>query len=184
MSEIVLFHAVLGLNPGVRAFADALRADGHTVHTPDYYDGKVFATLDPGLAYRDALGMDEIVRRATAAVADLPAGLIYAGFSLGADCAQLLAQTRPGARGALLFHGAAPSEVFGGPWPAGVRLAIHAMDRDPWIELPVLEALAAEAGGELHLYPGTGHLFADPELAEYDPEAAALMLARVRAFVA
>src|SRR5215210_6228421 len=90
MAEVVLFHSALGLRPGVRAAAERLRAAGHTVYVPDYYDGEVFDDLEAGLRECDALGYQEIVRRAREAVADLPAGLIFAGFSLGAVPAELL----------------------------------------------------------------------------------------------
>ena len=40
MAEVVLFHHLQGLTEGVRAFAGELRAGGHTVHTPDLFDGQ------------------------------------------------------------------------------------------------------------------------------------------------
>jgi dienelactone hydrolase len=125
MAEIVLFHSALGLRSGVTAAADRLREAGHTVHAPDYYDGEVFDDLDDGLRKRDELGYAEITQRAREAVADLPAGLVFAGFSLGAVPAELLAAARPGARGALLMHAAIPVEELGGfgveRWPQGCR---------------------------------------------------------------
>jgi dienelactone hydrolase len=185
MTEILLFHSALGLRPGVHAFADQLREAGHTVHVPDYYDGNVFDGLDAGVAYRDRLGIPEIARRGAAAAEELPADLVYAGFSLGAAPAQMLAQTRPGARGAVLMHGALPSAAFEVPWPVSVPLAVHAMRDDPWVDLPEAQALLAEAAdGTLHLYPGSGHLFADPDDPDHDPQAAALMMQRVLGFLA
>lgn len=185
MTDILLFHSALGLRPGVHAFADALRTAGHTVHTPDLYDGEVFDRLERGVAKRDALGIPEIARRGASAAEGLPADLVYAGFSLGVGPAQMLAQTRPGARGALLLHGALPAAAFETPWPASVPLAIHAMDADPEVDLAVARELAAEAAdGELHLYPGTGHLFADSDLPEYDATAAELLRERCLAFLA
>jgi len=178
MSEIVLFHSALGLRPGVHWFADRVRAAGHTVHTPDLYDGEVFDSLDAGLAKRDALGMDEVVRRGAAAVEPLTPELFYAGFSLGAAPAQMLAQTRPGARGALLYHAAIPAEVFGG-WPEGVPLQIHTMEDDALGDVED----ARELGGELFLYPGSDHLFADPDLPEYDEAATELVIERTLVFV-
>lgn len=177
-SEIVLFHSALGLRPGVDWFADRLRAAGHVVHTPDLYSGEVFDSLEAGLAKRDELGMDEVLRRGRAAVEPLGAELVYAGFSLGAAPAQMLAQTRPGARGALLYHGAIPAEVFG-PWPAGVPLQIHTMEDDALGDVDDARAL----GGELYLYSGSGHLFADPDLPHYDEAATALVIERTLAFL-
>src|SRR5215212_681288 len=51
----------------------------------------------------------------------LPEGLVYLGFSLGVLPAQMLAQTRAGARAAVLFHSCVPASEFGG-WPPGVPL--------------------------------------------------------------
>jgi dienelactone hydrolase len=132
MTEILLFHSASGLTEGVTEFADALRAAGHTVHTPDFYDGRTFTDLDEGVAYRDLLGIPEIVGRAQAAAAELPEALVYAGFSLGAAPAQLLAQTRPGALGGLLMLGSLPSAAFESPWPEGLPLSIHGAEADPW----------------------------------------------------
>jgi dienelactone hydrolase len=182
-SEIVLLHHGQGLTPGVTWFADRLRDAGHTVHTPDYYDGKTFDTLDEGVAYRDELGYEEIARRAQHAVEGLPDELVYAGFSLGVAGAQLLAQTRPVAKGAIFMHGVLPLDAFGAPWPQGLPLQIHTMDRDPWVEQAEATAFADAAQGELFTYPGTGHLFADPNLEDYDEQATELMIGRITAFL-
>ena len=184
MMTIVFFHSSLGLRPGVLAFADRLRAAGHVVHTPDLFDGNVFDNLDDGIAYRDSLGIPEIARRGQDAVAQLPNDLVYGGFSLGTGPAQLLAQTRPGALGALLMHGCLPSAVFETPWPPSVPLAIHTMADDPWVDVDVARGLTDEAAaGELWLYPGSDHLFLDEDLPDYDKEAATLAYERVLAFL-
>lgn len=173
MNEILLFHHGQGLTDGVLAFAETLRSAGHVVHTPDFYDGNVFATLDEGVAYRDEIGIPELANRAVAAAQSLPTDLVYAGFSLGTGPAQLLAQTRPGARGALLMSGCLPAAVFETPWPAEVALTVHTTERDPWVDLAVAEGLVAEADGRLVRYPGAAHLFADPTSADYDAALAA-----------
>src|SRR5947209_17403283 len=117
-AEVVLFHHAQGLTPGVLSFADELRAAGHVVHVPDLYEGRVFPELSEGLRYaEDEVGSETIIERGRAAADDLPAELVYGGFSLGVLPAQMLAQTRPGARGALLFHSAIPPSEFGGGWP-------------------------------------------------------------------
>src|SRR3954465_3412074 len=131
MTEVVLYHHVRGLPEGVQSFADELREAGHTVHTPDLFDGRSFASIEEGMAYAEELGFPgEILARAEQAAAALPAGLVYAGFSLGVVPAQKLAQSRPGARGALLFYACVPTEFFG-PWPPDVPVQIHGMDADP-----------------------------------------------------
>jgi dienelactone hydrolase len=192
MAEIVLFHSALGLRPGVTSAADRLRKAGHSVHVPDYYDGEVFDDLDDGLRKRDELGVAEILRRAREAVAGLPAGLVFAGFSLGNDPAELLAAERPGARGALLMHGAVPIEAFSEfgveRWPEGVPVQVHYAAEDPWVDAEEVAALGDAVRGagaifEEHSYPGSGHLFADPDLQEYDRVSSEAMWRRALAFL-
>ena len=187
MAEVVLFHHAQGQTAGFFAFADELRAAGHTVHTPDLYDGRTFATLDEGVAYARQVGFDKLPERGRLAAESLPNEVVYAGFSLGAMPAQMLAQTRPGATGALLFHAAFPTSEFGGPWPEGVPLQIHMMESDEWVLEGDLDA-ARELdetvdSAELFLYPGDSHLFADNSLPDYDEKAAALLMERVLAFL-
>ncbi len=189
MADVLLFHHAQGLTSGVVAFADELRAAGHIVHTPDLYAGRTFATLDEGVAHARELGFDHVTEAGVQAAAGLPAELVYAGFSLGVGPAQKLAQTRPGARGALLFHAGMEPTEYAPSWPAEVPVQVHAMADDPefnneW-DLPAARALvAAAADAELFLYPGDQHLFADRSLAAYDPEATALMTRRVLDFLA
>ena len=187
MAEALLFHHAQGQTSGFHAFADDLRAKGHVVHTPDLYDGKTFDDLDSGIGYAREVGFDTILERGRLASEALPSGLVYAGFSLGVMPAQLLAQTRPGARGALFFSAALPSSEFGDSWPEGVPLQIHMMESDEWGEedLPAARELVESADrGELFLYPGDGHLFADRSLPDYDEAAAKLLEERVLAFLA
>src|SRR5438046_829886 len=186
MAEVLLYHHAQGQTPGFLAFADELRAAGHTVHTPDLYDGAVFATLDEGVGYAKRVGFDTILENGRLAAEGLPNELVYAGFSLGVMPAQLLAQTRPGAEGALLFSAALPASEFGGPWPQGVPLQIHMMEDDEWAveDLPAArELVAAIDRAELFLYPGDRHLFADSSLPDYDETAATLLGQRVLAFL-
>ena len=186
MAEVLLFHHAQGQTEGFLAFADELRAAGHTVHAPDLYDGKTFADLDDGVGYAKEVGFGVIMDRGVAAAEDLPAELVYGGFSLGVMPAQKLAQTRPGARGALLLSAALPPEEFETPWPEGVPVQIHAMDGDEWFEEDrgAAQALVDEVeNAELFLYPGDGHLFADSSLSDFDPQAAALLKERILVFL-
>lgn len=191
MAEVLLFHHAQGLTPGVVAFADAIRGAGHTVHTPDLFEGRTFDSIEHGMAHLDAVGFDAI-RAAGVRLADAyPADLVYCGFSFGVTIAQQLAQTRPGARGALLFYSCLPitgAWAFG-PWPHGVPVQIHGADRDPYFmdEGDVdaaREIVATVPDAELFLYPGDQHYFADSSLPSFDPVATALALERVRAFLA
>ena len=187
MAEVLLFHHAQGQTTGFLAFADALRAAGHTVHAPDLYEGRTFPNLDSGVAHAKQVGFDTLGERGRLAAENLPNEVVYAGFSLGAMPAQMLAQTRPGARGALLFHAAFPTSEFGGPWPEGVPLQIHMMEADEWVQEGDLDAarelIRTIDGAELFLYPGDRHLFADNSLPDYDERAAALLMQRVLAFL-
>jgi dienelactone hydrolase len=186
VAEVVLYHHAQGQTPGFLAFADELRGAGHTVHTPDLYDGKTFATLDEGVANAKAVGFDTLLERGEQAAAALPSELVYAGFSLGVMPAQKLAQTRPGAKGALFFSAAMAAEEFGGAWPEGVPLQIHMMEGDEWAQedLPAARELVESVdNAELFLYPGNGHLFADRSLDDYDEQAARTLMERTLAFL-
>jgi len=189
MAEVVLFHHAQGLTPGVVAFADELRRSGHTVHTPDLFDGRTFASIEEGLGYAEQIGFpDEVIARGVRAVEGLPAGLVYAGFSLGVLPAQMLAQTRPGARGALLCYACVPVSEFGAAWPDGVPVQVHGMDADPIFvgegDIDAARELIDQAkDGELFLYPGDQHYFADSSLPSYDRDATALLIQRVLDFL-
>ncbi|HEY6960284.1 MAG TPA: dienelactone hydrolase family protein [Gaiellaceae bacterium] len=185
MAEVVLYHHVQGLTDGVRAFADELRRAGHTVHTPDVFDGRTFATIDEGLAYARDAGFGTLVERGVAAADAVAAESVYAGFSFGVMMAQQLAQTRPGARGAILMYSCLPVSEFGS-WPAGVPVQVHGKEADEFFleDLGAARALVETTDdAELFLYPGDEHLFADSSLPAYDEAAAKLLLERVLAFL-
>jgi len=188
VAEVLLFHHAQGLTPGVLAFADELRAAGHEVHAPDLYDGKTFADLTEGVGYAKEVGFGTIAERGRLAAEGLPNEIVYAGFSLGVMPAQELAQTRPGAKGAVLFQSCFPPEEFGGPWPEDVPVQIHIMEEDEWALEGDLDAAreldATVESAELFLYPGDRHLFTDESLPEYDEAATTLVKQRVTGFLA
>jgi dienelactone hydrolase len=189
MAEVVLFHHALGLTSGVVAFADELRRAGHTVHTPDLFEGRTFDTIEAGVGHAQEIGFPEVLQRGSRAVDGLPAEVVYAGFSLGVVPAQMLAQTRAGARGAVFCYACLTVTEFGESWPAGVPVQVHGMDADPFFadagDLDAARALVEEsADAELFLYPGDQHYFADSTLPSYAPAAAALLTERVLAFLA
>jgi dienelactone hydrolase len=188
MAEVLLFHHGHGLTSGVRDFAETLRDGGHTVHTPDLYEGRVFDDLEDGLAYANEIGFGSIMERGQAAAEGLTSELVYGGFSLGVLPAQMLAQSRPGAKGALLFHSCVPTSEFGDVWPDDVPVQIHGMDADEYFvdegDLDAARALVeATSLAELFLYPGDQHLFADNSLPAYDEAAARLLTERVLSFL-
>src|SRR5262245_6499594 len=190
MAEVLLFHHAQGLTRGVRAFADELRAAGHTVHAPDLFDGGTFPSIDAGLAYIRGIGFEEMRERGVHVADGLPPALVYAGFSFGVLPAQKLAQTRPGARGALLFYSCLPisGEWAFGPWPDGVPVQIHGMDKDPYFVgegdiVAAREIVEKARDAEIFLYPGDQHYFADSSLPSYDAGATALLTQRVLTFL-
>ena len=191
MAEVLLFHHAQGLTPGVLAFADELRAAGHTVHTPDLFDGQTFGSIDAGMAHIKSVGFEALGARGVALADDYPNELVYAGFSFGVMIAQQLAQTRPGARGALLFYSAVPisGEWAFGPWPDGVPVQIHGADADPYFvgegDIDAAREIVEKVDdAELFLYPGDQHYFADSSLPSYDAAATALLTQRVLDFLA
>jgi dienelactone hydrolase len=186
MAEVLLNHHIQGLTDGVRAFADDLRRDGHTVHTPDLFDGRTFGSIEEGFGFVRDAGFDAIRERGAAAADGLGPGLVYAGFSFGVTIAQRLAQTRPGARGALLIDSCLPVSEFGEAWPEGVPAQVHGKEADPFFaeDLEAAQALVdSNDQAELFLYPGDEHLFADSSLPAYDAAAAALLTERVLTFL-
>jgi dienelactone hydrolase len=189
MAEVLLFHHAQGQTPGFHAFAEELRGAGHTVHTPDLFDGRTFGSIDDGLGYvRELGGFGQIIERGERAASELPNELVYAGFSLGVVPAQKLAQTRADARGALLFYSCIPVSEFGSAWPADVPVQIHGMDADPFFvdegDIDAAREIVESAeNAELFLYPGDQHYFADSSLPSYDEGATTLLTQRVLAFL-
>ena len=187
MTEVVLYHHVQGLTEGVRSFADELRQAGHTVHTPDLFDGRTFDTLEEGMAFAREAGFGALAERGLAVAEGIRPDAVYAGFSFGVAIAQQLAQTRRGARGALLMYSCFPVSEFGDAWPDGVPVQVHGKDGDPFFleDLDAARALVDSTDrAELFLYQGEEHLFADSSLPAYDAAAATLLTERVLAFLA
>jgi len=189
MAEVVLFHHALGLSPGITALADELRSEGHTVHAPDLFEGRTFDSIESGMAFVEGIGFGEVLQRGAAAARELPAEVVYLGFSLGVLPAQMLAQTRPGALGAVFVYACVPVTEFGEEWPKDVPVQVHGMDADPFFvgegDVDAARELVAQAeDGELFLYPGDQHYFADATLPSYDEQAATLLRRRVLDFLA
>jgi len=186
VTEVVLYHHVQGLTEGVRSFADTLRKAGHTVHAPDLFEGRTFDTIDEGMAFAGEAGFGVLAERGLVAAEPIDPEVVYAGFSFGVMVAQHLAQTRPGARGALLMYSCLPVSEFGDAWPEGVPVQVHGKDGDPFFaeDIDAARALVASTDqAELFVYPGEEHLFADSSLSAYDAASATLLAERVLAFL-
>ncbi|MFC5662031.1 dienelactone hydrolase family protein [Kitasatospora misakiensis] len=177
MAQILLLHSVYGLRPAVHTAADRLRAAGHTVHTPDLFEGKTFDDIEAGMAYKEEVGSDELLRRAVAAAAPLLASgatLVYAGFSLGGALAQNLALADENARGLLLLHGTSDIREDAA---SSIPVHLHVAEPDPfepedWLNAWYLNMRKIGTDVEIHRYHGAGHVFTDEDLPDYDAEAA------------
>ncbi|WP_103351723.1 dienelactone hydrolase family protein [Amycolatopsis sp. CA-128772] len=185
MTDVVVFHSVLGLRPVELGFAERLRAAGHHVTTPDLYDGRTASTLEAGFALKDAVGWDTIARRARDAVRDLPAETVFVGVSMGAGVVETVLPHRPGTAGVLLLHavGALPAGVR-----AGLPVQVHVADPDPLAppaQIAAWREAAARLGADarVYTYPGLGHFYTDAGGPEYDPAAAELTRERVEEFL-
>ncbi|MFV0286805.1 MAG: dienelactone hydrolase family protein [Demequina sp.] len=185
MAEILLFHHAHGLTEGLCAFAERLRAEGHTVHTPDTYAGLTFASLDDGVAHAESIGRDAVAHVAMRAARKHPDADVTIGFSLGSMQAQVLAQHRRGMRGCVLMGGAIPPERLGGPWPAHLPVQVHVADPDDWCTSDEVESLRRSAPhAEVFTYAGREHMFVDPSLPDYDADAADAFEERVTGWLA
>lgn len=172
----------------MQELAGRIGAAGHAVHLPDLYEGRTFDDLDEGVAHAQRIGMGVVAGRGVAAAERLPQRLAVIGFSLGVMAAQQVAQTRPGTTAAVLFASCLPAEEFGG-WPDAVPVQVHGAEADPWFvsegDVDAARALVASApDGELHLYPGSEHLFVDSSLPAFDAAGTDLFLERVLALLA
>jgi len=178
LMNIMLFHSMYGLRPAVHAAADRLRAAGHEVRVPDLFEGHTFVSVEEAEAFREETGKEELLKRAVLAAAPYSdQGLVYAGFSLGASVAQTLALGDAKARGLLLLHGT--SDIAENASVDELPVQLHVADPDPyetadWLNSWYLDMQRTGADVEVYRYPGAGHLFTDPELPDFDRDAAEL----------
>ena len=188
MAIVAIFHAVLGVTPGLVDFASKLKRPGREVHVVDQYDGRVFDNYEEAGAYEEEVGFPDLMAKAIQGVADLPDGFVAIGFSNGAGMAEFVAANRP-VSGVVMASGALPLETIGITWPEGVPAQIHSTVDDPHRNedgITSVKQAVEEAGGSIEVfdYPGSGHLFADSSRAdEYQPAEAELMLSRIKDFL-
>lgn len=174
--DIMLFHSVHGLDASVQAAAERLRAAGHQVWTPDLFDGRTAGTAEEGMALRDEIGKDELLKRAVLAAAPYSErGLVYMGLDFGASVAQTLALGDEKARGLLLLHGT--SDIAESASVDDLPVQLHVAEPDPfetddWLSAWYLQMRKAGADVEIYRYRGAGHLYTDPESPDWDAEAA------------
>ncbi len=180
-----MFHSAYGLRQAEVGAAARLRAAGCDVITPDLYGGQTAGTLDAALALMGTVGWDRICARARQALEAVPGTAVLAGFSMGAGVIGSLWDQRRAAAGIILLHGIAPV-------PAGARAAlpvpVHLAEGDPFASRQAVDRWQADAdraglAAQVFAYPGAGHFYTDPDLADYHPAAATQTWQRVIAFL-
>jgi dienelactone hydrolase len=185
MTDVIAFHHAMGQTPGFLAFVNRLGSLGYVVHAPDVFLGEVFDDVDEGVAFAESLGAAELIRRAEAALEDVPTDAAYLGMSMGTGLASHFIRTRPGAQGAVLLYGQGNPADFDGPWSLDLPVQIHTMEEDKWVD--VAEArrfVSAVPTARLYLYPGSGHLFAEEGDPDYDDPSAVLLWERMTELLA
>lgn len=188
MTDIALFHSVLGVRAGVSEAADRLRTEGHDVVVVDQYDGRVFDDYEEASEFAESIGYPTLMEIAEEAVSGMPDGFVVAGFSNGGGMAEFVATRRP-VRGVLMLSGALDLAMIGvETWPNGVPAQIHYTVDDPFRSQAEIDAVATvvnDAGASMEIfdYAGAGHLFTDPSLPnEFDAQATELLWSRVLPF--
>lgn len=182
---VLVLHSAYGRTSGVEAVVDAVAATGRRVIAPDYYRGRVFTTEAEGIAYRDSMGYDTLLDRVRADIADVPEDSSLIGFSLGASFAHRLLRERRRTRHLILLGHTAP--VKDETWP-GVPVQIHRFETDTWVnpdDVADLRRVVELSGAmfEDHVQPGSGHLFTERHLPEYDADLVSLTCARILDFL-
>jgi dienelactone hydrolase len=175
---IAMFHSMFGLRNVERTAAERLRAAGHHVVTPDLFAGAVAGqgrrpTLEDGFAVMERIGWDTIMQRAHLAITNLPPATVLCGCSMGVGVVGSLWPERLDTASIVLFHATAamPDDVR-----HGTPVQAHAALGDPFApedQLAVFRHTAATgADATLHTYAGSGHMFTDQELPDYNHSAA------------
>jgi carboxymethylenebutenolidase len=187
---VVVLHPWWGLNADVIAYADRLADAGFAVLAPDLFDGAI--ATEPDEAEKLVGRGDEVAEGiASAAVDELDrrlgpdVSLGVLGFSFGAAYALLVPSSRPRLSASVVYYG-----TYWGDFLAASRAPVlgHFAEHDafePAESVAGLETALRDAGREatFHVYPGTGHWFAEPSRDAYRPEAAELAFERTVAFL-
>ncbi len=188
MVNVVLTHSALGLDSNVESWAEWLRAEGHQVMMVDLFGGDTFVNLSDGIARAEAGKMMDYAAAVREAARGAEDPVVLMGFSIGAVASEIAALTEPGIAGLIMVGGASGTQWFGEPpWPAGLRAQLHYEEDDPWMEgAEAADFVAAAPAGALDvfIYPGASHLFAFPNMSDYDALASDTLRTETRAFLA
>jgi len=185
MVQVVMFHSAYGLRQAEAGAAARLRAAGHDVITPDQYGGQTAGTLNAALALMGTVGWDLICARASQALEAVPGTAVLAGFSMGAGVIGSLWDRRRSAAGIVLLHGIAPIPAGARP---GLPVEVHLAEGDPFAPRQAVNRWRADAdraglAAQVFAYPGAGHFYTDPDLADYHPASTTQTWQRVIAFL-
>ena len=183
MPDVILFHSVLGLRPGVLALAERLTFAGHPTVAPDLYGGATADDVDEGFAISRRIGQAEVMRRAREAARRLAPDAVLAGISMGAGVAGELWAERPAAQGVLFLSGLGP---IPSPRPSAAPVELHVARPDPFDTEEVVAEWAAGADAqplEVFRYDGVGHNFLDEGGPDWDEQATIACEARLIAFL-
>jgi carboxymethylenebutenolidase len=188
---VLVVHDWYGLLPGVKAACDALAKAGFVAFAPDLYQGR--ATTDPGQAEELMEGLDVAEARERLA---LGAGHLRGHRRVGAAKLGSVAWSMGGS---LALGYAASGQLdavvvyyaTAGPARAAsitCPVLLHLAEVDDWAPDETPEAFLAglRAAGtiaEARTWPGTEHSFANPDVALYEPDAAALAWVDTVAFL-
>jgi carboxymethylenebutenolidase len=188
---VVVFHAWWGLNDDVTAFADRLADAGFFVIAPDLYGGEVTADVDEAKRLTGTVDEEDANAIALAALERLAgrpggSGTIGAvGFSFGAHWAVWSPAQHEGRGGSVVYYGTTGGPVLAQP---GGPVLGHFAEDDPFEgpeDIAAFEEGLREGGraSTIHLYPDTGHWFAEPSRDAYRKEAADLAFERTVEFL-
>lgn len=189
-----------GLNPQIKGVADRLAGEGFVALAPDLYHGELaqhdemdkashlMQTLPQDRAARDMGGAVDFLLGHDA-VAGTAVGAI--GFCMGGMMSLLVAALQGDRVAAAVPYYGAPLGDGGPDWSGlSARVLGHFAENDDFFSPDAVNALAEQlrAMGKdvtIHVYPGTGHAFANEEnaLGTYDEAAARTAWERSIAFL-
>ena len=188
---IVVLQAIYGLTAHLGEVCDLYARSGISAIAPALYDrsgrGIVFgydATgRAAGQAQRETLDRRTVLVDVSAALERLrPAGPVAVqGFCTGGSWAWVAA-AELALDAAVIYYG---SDVYENRGLAPrCPTILHYGDRDAVVPIERVAAIAADHPDHpLHVYPGAGHAFFNPEQESYDKEAADLAHSRTLAFL-
>jgi len=190
---VLVLHAWWGLNGVIRDLCDRLAAEGFVALAPDVYHGDLATTIPQAEELSGKLDGRKAVREDLAALAFLlkqPASqgrqAAVIGFSLGAWLGFNVSLYSGGQVDRMVaFYGTFEGD-FG---KSNVEYLVHLAEEDPYATPEEVEAMknaftAAGTPHTIHVYPGTGHWFFEPDRPDaYNQAAADMAMDRTLAFL-